>query len=41
MFQGGSAVENLTYSGAFLDRASDRRPDPRWLRCTWTLPGHS
>ena len=24
-------MENLTYSGAFLDRASDRRPDPRWV----------
>jgi NAD+ diphosphatase len=26
-----AAVKNLTYTGGFLDRASDRRPDPGWV----------
>ncbi len=31
-------MENLTYTGAFLDRASDRRSDPRWVAMLLDAP---
>ena len=31
MSAGTSKMVNLAYSGGFLDRASDRRPDPDWV----------
>jgi NAD+ diphosphatase len=33
-----SAVKNLTYSGGFLDRASDRRSDPDWVAMLLEAP---
>jgi NAD+ diphosphatase len=35
---GGRAVKNLTYSGGFLDRASDRRSDPGWVGALLDAP---
>jgi hypothetical protein len=39
-YQDGSAVQNLAYSGGFLDRASARRADPGWVAMFLDAPGH-
>jgi NAD+ diphosphatase len=35
----GAQVTSLTYSGGFLDRASDRRSDPDWVAALADTPG--
>src|SRR5215469_5958339 len=35
----GARVTSLTYSGGFLDRASDRRSDPDWVAALADAPG--